>query len=65
MSAAPELVAITLLPIRIAVQVVAAIGHLFAGGRLDPTLSNQLLPLPLTLLQIQLTKLGNILGLDT
>ena len=63
-SAAPELVTIALLPVRIVVQIVAPIRDLFAGGRFDPAFGNQLLAVPQTFLQIELTELGDVLSLD-
>ncbi len=59
MTAAPELVAVALLPVAVRV---AAIGHLPSGGSADPGCRDQLLPLPFPLLQVELAKLGDVFG---
>src|SRR5438874_2436414 len=60
--ATPELVAVALVPIALRV---AAVRGLPRGRRLDPLLGHQLLPLPLALLQAELAKARNVLGVDT
>src|SRR5690348_12735949 len=57
--AAPELVAIALIPIAFWIT---AVGCLDFGGRLDPTLGNDFFAIPFSFLKIELTEFGNILG---
>src|SRR5208282_6026702 len=61
MPAAPELVAVALVPVA---RWAAAVGGLAGGRRLDPRLGDKLLVLPLALLQVKLAETGNIPGAD-
>ena len=58
-AAAPELVAVALLPVALRV---AAVRHLARRGRLDPRGGQQLPPLPLALLQVELAEARDVLG---
>ena len=60
-AAAPELVAVALIPIALRV---AAVGGLPRGGRLDPRCGDELLPVPFPLLEVELAELGDVLGAD-
>src|SRR5262245_66184107 len=61
MAAAPELVAVALVPVALGV---AAVRRLARRGRLDPGLGQELLALPLPLLKVNLTETGDVLGAD-
>ena len=60
-AAAPELVAVALVPVALRV---AAVGGLPGGGRFDPRGGHELLALPLAFLQIQLAEPRDVLGAD-
>src|ERR1035437_5395186 len=60
--AAPELIAVTLLPVTLGI---AAVRGLTGGGFLDPCRREELLAAPLSLLQIELAELGDILSAET
>src|SRR5438132_1610470 len=57
MLATPKLIAIALLPIDVGAGVIA---RLFGGRRSYPFAGDQLLALPISLLQIELAEVGNI-----
>src|ERR1022692_3500080 len=61
MTAAPELITVTLLPVA---RRVAAIGSLAGGGRLDPCGRDQLLTVPFAFLQVKLAQAGDVFGPD-
>src|SRR5262249_42782094 len=61
MAAAPELVAVALVPV---VLGVAAVRSLPRRGRLAPGLGHELFPLPLPLLEVELAEPGDVLGAD-
>src|SRR5207237_5875079 len=58
-AAAPELIAVALIPIAFRV---AAVGSLSRCGRLNPRLRHELLALPLSFLQIKLAELRDVFG---
>src|SRR5207244_5097254 len=59
--AAPELVAVTLVPVALRV---AAVGGLPGRRRLDPRGRDQLPAVPLAFLKVQLAEFGDVLGAD-
>ena len=60
-AAAPELVAVALVPVAFGI---APVGGLPRGGRLHPGRGDKLLALPLALLQVELAEPGDVLGAD-
>src|SRR5205823_781056 len=60
-AAAPELVAVALVPIALRI---APVGGLPGGRRFDPRRGHELLPVPPALLKVELAEFRNVLGAD-
>jgi hypothetical protein len=64
--AAPELEAVTLLPVDADFGMrFLIVGNLLAGCLFNPFLRNQLLAVPLSFLQVELAKFGDVFGADS